>query len=121
MKKYRILFDEIYSQGNLHRIQALKNFDDVHKGDIGGFIENESNLSQKGNCWIYDDAIVKNKAKVMKNAKIYNNAKIYGFAEVSNNVIISNNAEIFETAKIYNDVQIRNNVKVYGEAIIKDF
>ena len=34
----------------LHRIKALKDFGDVKKGDLGGWIEKESNLSQDGNC-----------------------------------------------------------------------
>ena len=54
-KKYEILMDEkntIEWQGRtLHRIRALKNFGDVKKDDLGGYIEDENNLSQKGNCW----------------------------------------------------------------------
>lgn len=42
----------------LYRIQALKKFAIVKAGDKGGFIEKESNLSQDGNCWIYDNAKV---------------------------------------------------------------
>lgn len=52
-KKYEILEDECYSDWEgrrLYRIRALKNFNDVRIGDIGGYIEKESNLSQNGNC-----------------------------------------------------------------------
>ena len=42
----------------LHQIQALTNFSDVKAGDLGGWIEREENLSQEGNCWVYDDARV---------------------------------------------------------------
>ncbi|MBB4077294.1 hypothetical protein GGR08_001625, partial [Bartonella fuyuanensis] len=31
--------------------QALKDFDDIKAGDLGGFIEKEVNLSHDGNCW----------------------------------------------------------------------
>ncbi|EJF74094.1 hypothetical protein ME7_01609 [Bartonella birtlesii LL-WM9] len=34
----------------LYRICALKDFDDVKAGHLGGFIEKESNLSHEGNC-----------------------------------------------------------------------
>ncbi len=34
---------------NLYRIKALKDFDDVKVGDLGGYIEKESNLSHDGN------------------------------------------------------------------------
>jgi len=40
----------------LYRIKALKGFSDVKKGDIGGWVEKEANLSHDGICWLYDDA-----------------------------------------------------------------
>ena len=51
----------------LYRIRALKDFNDIKKGDLGGWVSNENNLSQKGNCWIY------NNAKCMDSARIYDN------------------------------------------------
>lgn len=32
----------------LHRIKAIRSFSDVKKGDLGGWIEKESNLSHYG-------------------------------------------------------------------------
>ena len=49
----------------LHQIKALKDFSNVKKGDLGGWIEDYHNLSQLGNAWLYDDA------KVFDNAYIY--------------------------------------------------
>ena len=46
----------------------------VYKGDLGGYIEKEDNLSYEGDCWIYDD-----------NARVFNNAKIYGHVNVVGN------------------------------------
>ena len=60
MKKYEILMDKkntIEFEGRtLYRIRALRDFNDVKKGNIGGYIESESNLSQEGDCWVYDNA-----------------------------------------------------------------
>lgn len=57
--KYRLTDETIKRKGfTLHRIQATKDFADVHKGDLGGFIENESNLSHEGNAWVYGNAEV---------------------------------------------------------------
>ena len=39
-----------------YQIQSLKDFGDVKKGDLGGWIEKENNLSQEGNCWVSDNA-----------------------------------------------------------------
>ena len=35
----------------LHRIRAVRDFGDVKAGDLGGWIETESNLSNDGNAW----------------------------------------------------------------------
>lgn len=60
MKKYKILKDQYIEVigKKLYRIQALKDFNGVKAGDVGGYIENESNLSQSGNAWVYGDAQV---------------------------------------------------------------
>ena len=36
----------------LYRIRSLKNFSDVRKGDLGGWVQTKDNLSQEGDCWI---------------------------------------------------------------------
>ncbi len=44
----------------LHRIRALRDIgSEVKAGDLGGFVEGESNLSFEtgDNAWIFDDAI----------------------------------------------------------------
>ena len=44
----------------LHRIRALRDIgEDVKKGDLGGYVESESNLSfePKDNAWLFDDSI----------------------------------------------------------------
>ena len=46
-KKYRLTDETIKVEGRtLYRIEALKAFWGQKKGDKGGFIENEDNLSQ---------------------------------------------------------------------------
>lgn len=99
------LLEETY---NLYRIRALKDFGDVKAGDLGGYIESERNLSQEGDCWVYD------KAKVTDEAKIYGNAKIKGY------VVISDNAEVFDNAKVYDYAEVSGNAKVYGNAQVED-
>ena len=66
----------------LHQIKALKSFDDVKKGELGGWIEDYHNLSQSGNAWVYG------KAKVWGKAKVYGSAKVYGDVEVANGVLV---------------------------------
>ena len=58
----------------LYRIKALKNFSNVRKGNLGGYVSSYHNLSQSGDCWIYDYA------KVTGNAIVSDNAKIFEYA-----------------------------------------
>ena len=72
MKKYKLTDETMHIYGRtLYRIEAVKEFADVKKGDKGGWIESENNLSQDGNCWIYDNAkVYDDDARVMGNACI---------------------------------------------------
>lgn len=77
MKKYELTDETIMIGGQiLHRIRALRDFADVKAGDIGGYIENENNLSHEGNAWVSDEAYVSDKARVSGDACICSNAKI---------------------------------------------
>ena len=51
----------------LHRIRALRDVGgEVKSGDLGGFVESESNLSYEpgDDAWIFDDAIARSNAYV---------------------------------------------------------
>ena len=70
-KKYKITEETININGRtLYRIEALKDFNDVKKGDKGGYVEDEENLSQRCNCWIYDNAMVCDDARVYGDAVV---------------------------------------------------
>jgi len=119
MKKYKLNGDTKEINGHtLHRIQALKDFSDVKKGDLGGWVESEDNLSQYGNCWVYDNACV------YDNASISDNAKVSDWAWISGNVCVSGNAKVSDDANISGDVKILGNVIisddswVYGDSEI---
>lgn len=90
-KKYRLLEDTtcIYEGRTLYRIQALKDFKDIKKGNLGGWVESEYNLSQEGDCWLYDESIVCDYARIMENATIRRNSKISGNALISGKAIIT--------------------------------
>ena len=99
-KKYELIPSDIEG---LFRIKALKDFNDVKKGDIGGYIQSEYNLSHYGNCWIYDDAKVYDNAFVMGNARVCDNAKIGGKARIEGYTVIQGNAQIWGDAMISSD------------------
>ena len=51
-KKYELTDETIDVDGHiLHRIKAIRDFDNVKVGELGGYIEKESNLSHNGK-WV---------------------------------------------------------------------
>jgi len=60
----------------LYQIEALKDFGNIKKGDLGGWIEREDNLSQDDNCWVSGNARVSGDAWVSGNARVSGNAKL---------------------------------------------
>ena len=65
MKKYELTEETKVIDGKtLFRIRALRSFGDIKAGDLGGFIENERNLSHEGNAWVEDNARVDGYAMV---------------------------------------------------------
>jgi hypothetical protein len=88
----------------LFRIKALISFGDVEKGDFGGYVQKEENLSHFGNAWVYG------------NAKVYDNARVYGNAKVYDNAWVYDNARVYGNAKVYDNAWVYDNARVYGNA-----
>ena len=111
-KKYKLTKNtkKLFDGTILYQIQALKDFSNVKKGDLGGWIEKEDNLSQGGNAWVYGDARVYGNARVYGDARVYGNARVYGDARVYGNARVCGNARVYGDARVY------DNARVYGDA-----
>ena len=100
----------------VYQIEALKDFYLIKKGDLGGWIEKESNLSHDGVCWIHDNAcaigssIVSCCANMQGDSMLFDSAKLYGRANLLGNAKVSCNA------KVYGSAFICGNSKIYGLA-----
>ena len=98
-KKYEFVPDDtiIVSGSKLTRIRALIDISNhkVSKGELGGYIEKESNLSHEGNCWVGE------------NAKVYEDTHVYGDARV-----FENDKQIL-SLKIFNDKIKLINYRLY--------
>lgn len=71
MKKFELTSEtKIVFGRTLYRIKALISFGNVKAGELGGWIEKESNLSQNGNAWVYGSARVCDNAEVLWISKI---------------------------------------------------
>ena len=99
-KKYEFTGEtKMYFGRTLRQIRAIKDFYNVKAGEIGGWIEKESNLSQTGNAWVYDDASVCDDARVCDDAWVSGNARVSGDANINN----MNQYRVFGPAGSRND------------------
>ena len=107
MEKYKLLKNDcrIYGDTEVYRIQALKDFGDIKKDELGGYVEDYKNLSHSGNCWIYDKSVVYRNGQILNNATVRENStindalimddvRISRYTYVSGDIILSGNAEI---------------------------
>ena len=119
-KKYELTSETIETDEGitLYRIKALKDFGNVNKGDLGGFIESEDNLSQEGITWVYDNARVFGNAVVFGNALVYENAQVSGDAKVFRNARVYENAQVSGNACVYENAHVYDNARVFGNAVV---
>lgn len=112
-KKYELTDNTIKVDGRtLYQIVALKDLPSkiVRKGTLGGYIEREDNLSQKGDCWIYGNA------KVMRSGHVSGDASIYDDALITGGTILDE-AVVKENAQIRSGVLINDNAMIGGHVI----
>ncbi len=126
IKKYELIDvgDNYVGNRKVYRVKALHDFGSVKKGDLGGYVENEDNLSHSGNCWIFDDAYVIDKARVYDDAIIassawvFDNAEVFGNANVSGDAFIYHYAKVFGKARVYDQARVYNSAQVFDKAIV---
>ncbi len=104
----------------LHRIRALCSikWNYVMKGDLGGFVESDFNLSHDGDCWIAGNAMVYESATVCKNARVAGSATVHGHARVTDNARVLGHGKVYGRAYVGNCVLVSDWAKVYGSVYI---
>lgn len=88
----------------VYRVQALKDFNDVKEGDLGGYVESEDNISfaKDDTSWVYDDSIVYGNGKVERNSVVYKNSEVKD-SRITNGSNVSHDSKI-EYSRIDNSV-----------------
>ena len=124
-KKYKLLkkdtIEVVPVDGNkifrkLYRIQAMQDFGDVKKSDLGGYVESEDNLSQFNTCWIDEKSKIYGNAYVSLDAKVIHST-IFDTALISGNAIVENST-IYGNANIFENVEVINSF-VFGSTVIR--
>src|SRR5438132_8371421 len=101
-QKYELIADEFIENigKKLYRIRALKNFGDVKAGDLGGYVEQEKNLSHEGDAWISGEACAHGRAQVLAHAKVSDLAEVGGDARICGNAEVFGRAQVFDRARV---------------------
>lgn len=108
----------------IYRIQALRDFSDVKKGDLGGFVESEGNLSQEGDCWIYDMAQAMEKSRVEDDACLRDCSKMYGSSLLKDKAQLQGCARMIQYACLADnavaiDTEISGFATITGDVVIR--
>jgi hypothetical protein len=98
-KKYELVAHDwaLVGTRRLFRIRALRDFADVRRGDLGGYIESEENLCHEGDAWVHDVAQVYGPGAVVRdNARVRGEAWVLGrvedYAQVCDLAIVATGA-----------------------------
>ena len=122
MKKYELISEtKVINGAELHRIKALKSFGNIDKGDLGGWIESEKNLSQDGNAWVYNNAMVYGNATVKEGAMVCGDAKVSGNATVGDYAMVGGHATVGENARVDGHAIVGGHATVYGNVTVSDY
>ena len=128
-KKYELI--ETVYRGR-YRIKALKDFqlitgEMVQKGDLGGRVDGEHNLSQEGTCWIDYYARAYGDSKVIDNAVLkdcscaYNNSTISGNAVMKGDSWAKDNSIVSGNAVMKDHSWAKGNSRITGNAVLQAF
>ena len=98
----------------LKRIRALADIDlgwkIIKGGELGGWLEKETNLSQFGNAWVYGNAKVYGNAEVCGDAKVCGDAEVYGDAKVYGDMFVGTNKHML----LIGTIGSRNGFTTFG-------
>jgi carbonic anhydrase/acetyltransferase-like protein (isoleucine patch superfamily) len=120
LKKYKLNLNApvILNGVKLFHIIALKDFGTVKKGEWGGLVQSEDNLSHDGDCWIHSGAKVYGKAYISCDAQIYDSAEIFDTAHVSEKAIVCSKTKVYGDSHISGNSYISGCSQVYGQALV---
>jgi hypothetical protein len=113
-RKYELLAGDCISVGDrtIYRIRALRDFGDVRRGDLGGYVESESALAHEGDAWVQDAAQVYG-----PNGRVSGNARIKGEAWILGRV--DGDAQICDLAVIAEHAHVGGRTIVCSDEIVR--
>ena len=91
--KYEITDMQHPACKNLYRIRALIDIGtDVKAGDLGGYVESAYNLSQYGDCWLYDDSRMFDHSRMRGNSQMHDHSLMLDYSIMLDNSRMHDNS-----------------------------
>ena len=108
MRKYKLTKTKKECGYTLYQIEALTDIKlfNIKKGDKGGWVEKEDNLSQDGNAWVSGNALVFGNAWVCDDAHVSGNARVFDDVWVSGNACVSGNAWVYGHTRVSGRIKL---------------
>ena len=88
----------------------------VKKGELGGYIQKEENLSHEGGCWIFEEAEVRDNARVEGNARLVGRSVAIDNAVVKGYSCLATNAYVWGNAVLDGATQMKGYVSIGGNS-----
>lgn len=89
------------------RIKALREGFWGPAGTLGGFVEDERNLSHLGDCWVWNDAIV------------FENARVQDDAQARHDAVLCGNALLKDAACACGEALLKHDAVAEGNALVR--
>ncbi len=130
-KNTKIAYSSNGDEITLYQIRALRDFTCpfklnpdgeildqtlVKKGDLGGYVEKEENLSHEGGCWIFEEAEVRDNGRVEGNARLVGRSLVRDNAIVKGYSCLSANAYVWGNAVLDGATQMKGLVSIGGNS-----
>ena len=121
-KKYELIETDY---DGYSRIRALKDFqlitgEIVKKGDVGGLVYGEHNLSQEGNCWIEYYSCVFNNSRVMDNAVLKDHSIARDNSTISGNAVLKDCSRAFDNSTVSGNAVMKDYSKAFDNSTISE-
>lgn len=117
-------YELIPESGGLFRLRALRNFGEVRKGDLGGLVQSEENLSHEGNCWVHENAKAIEESRVSDHAVLFDHSLAKGQAQVSGlgrlygHSVVEGLAVVEDLAQVYDWCLVTGGSRVSDDAYL---
>ena len=102
----------VFKGVKVYRIRALRTFSDIYEGALGGWVEQEANLSQYGDCWVDYEAVA------MGDARVRSNARMLDYAVARENAILEGNCTVADRVVIHTNAVVSGETVVSGVVIV---